>query len=105
MYASKVPVQQCPICRAQQPLEATRCALCGAALNGIPVATVSLSGQPALRRRSKTALEGPIRAEWDEGDSDLYEGALPSIPLRGVLVIVVTIAVIAGITLFVAAQV
>jgi LysM repeat protein len=105
MYASKEPVQQCPICQAQQPLEATRCALCGAALNGIPVATVSLSGKPALRRRSKTALEGPIRADWDEGDSDLYEGVLPSIPLRGILVIVVTVAVIAGIAFFVVTQV
>jgi len=99
MIPSKSAVQQCPICRAQQPLEATRCGLCGAALNGIPVAAAQ--GTARRKMRSKTPLEGPVAARWDEGETDLYEGALPSLSLQGLLVIVVTLAIVGGAGLFV----
>ncbi len=103
MNVSKSPVQQCPICRAQQPLEATRCDTCGAALNGIPI---SGAVHTVSRRKERTKpLGGPVTGDWDEGETDLYEGALPSMPLQGLLVIVVALAVVGGVAFFVATQV
>src|SRR5947207_2785524 len=102
MNVSKSPIQQCPICRAQQPLEAIRCDLCGAALSGIPI-----SGAPAghSKRKERPSLGGPIMADWDEGETDLYEGTLPRLPLQGLLVVVVALAVLGGAAFFVATQV
>ncbi len=102
MIPSKSAVQQCPICRAQQPLEATRCGQCGATLNGVPVAAAQ--GAAHRKTRSKTPLEGPVVARWDEGETDLYEGSLPSLSLQGLLVIVVTLAILGGGGIFAATR-
>lgn len=83
--------QQCPICRALQPMEATRCANCGAALLGIPV-----SATPTQRRLKRIELPAPANINWDDGETDLQEVALPSLPLGGLLVLLVTLIVIAG---------
>ncbi len=103
MSASKSPVQQCPICRAYEPLEAIRCAECGAALTGIPIS--GSNGQPKVRRTTRPPLEGAVSTAWEDGETDLYEGALPPIPLQGVLVIMVALVVVAGIAFLVATRV
>jgi LysM repeat protein len=92
------PAQSCPICQAQHPLEATRCSTCGATLSGAPI---DATGRAARGRNTPTrisrraVLEGPVHADWDQGEADLYEGTLPTIPLQGTLVIVSVIALLA----------
>src|SRR5579859_3697064 len=113
--------QQCPICRATQPLSATRCASCGAVLPGVPLlsaddeptaqskrnATVKIPRQsfppaeptrPAMRRsEEKTKPSGPT---WEDGETDLYEGALPSLPRSGAFILL-AILVLIGVAAFV----
>src|SRR5215213_5125683 len=92
MSPSKSAAQQCPICRAIQPLEATRCDTCGALLPGIPTeSTLNLKTQSVRR---KLPLEGPAASDWDEGEADLHEGSLPTFSIPGLLVILVTIALV-----------
>src|SRR5258708_14744996 len=107
MTLLRSPVQICPICRAQQPLEAIRCTTCGAALSGTPIAQMADTPQPPGSRpgrmgrgrmaqgRIKTSLEGPPSAAWDEGDADLHEGVLPTLPLRLLTLSVAVIALFA----------
>lgn len=105
MNVPKATAQQCPICRTLQPLEATRCRNCGAALDGLAVITPVQARTIKRKRQSHAPLEAPPSAAWDEGETDLYEGSLPRLPMQGLLVIVCTIAVVAGIAYFIATQV
>src|SRR5258708_39863366 len=82
MSPSKSPVQQCPICRAYQPLEATRCSNCGAALTGIPVEGVTINRGKPRRASSRPTLGGPTGRSWGEGPADLHEGMVPGLPRR-----------------------
>jgi hypothetical protein len=105
MSASKTPAQQCPICRTLQPLEATRCHNCGAALDGVAVTTPMQARTVKRKRQPQPLLEAPPTAAWDEGETDLYEGSLPRLPMQGLLVIVCTLVVVTGIAYFIARQV
>ncbi len=92
-----MPAQKCPICGAQQSLEATRCSECGAALSGVPVInSPQRSTGPGRKSGPKPRLEGPTTADWDEGEADLHEGMLPSLPLGIVTVSVVVFILIVG---------
>ncbi len=84
--------QLCPICRAQQPIQATHCAVCGASLLGTP----TLVSRPTTQLPVTRAEPLPTPATWEDGDSDLYEGSLPTLPLSGVVVLLVTLLIIAG---------
>jgi hypothetical protein len=87
---STTTTQICPICKEQQPLSAMKCAECGAALPGVPFATTP-------RAASNVPLPSvPPRSEWGEGEDDLFEGALPGFPLRGLAVLLVALLLIAG---------
>jgi|GEM_PF-276764 len=99
MLKRTVARQICPICRTQQPIDATRCINCGAALLGLP-----LTAAPTQVRLARVAgvPSAPPAADWDDGDADLYEGSLPALPLSGLFVLLVTIGVIAGLLLIVA---
>ncbi|MEP7286756.1 MAG: LysM peptidoglycan-binding domain-containing protein [Chloroflexota bacterium] len=103
MNASKTPVQQCPICRAQQPLEATRCSNCGAVLTGVPVLAVKRR-MSRPRSLARTPLEGPAHADWDEGEADLHEGMLPTLPLRAVIFTGAVLTLMVGLIVFLGVQ-
>ncbi len=82
--------QQCPICHAVAPLTAAECPVCGAALTG------------AIRRPVRPApddiaqIAAPRAGNSDVGENDLYEGALPAFPVRGVLMLAVVLLAIGG---------
>src|SRR3954447_17311685 len=96
MNSPKSAVQQCPICRARQPLEATRCSACGAALNGIPVTFPRQTDPKADRRSSITKSERPVSASWEDGETDLYEGSLPALPVQAIILGLVLLVLVAG---------
>src|SRR5258708_4594978 len=111
MTSPRLPVQICPICRAQQPVEALRCATCGAALSGAPIAQMSDAAQTpgsgrdrGARGKAKVSLDGPPGVAWDEGDADLHEGVLPTLPLRLLTLSVAVIALFALAGFFVVSQ-
>lgn len=80
MRRTHAPLQVCPICAAKQPLEALRCSVCGAALRGTPVAVTPTQPRPTPRHQPVRAT-APRPANAEEGEADLYEGALQLSPL------------------------
>ncbi len=95
MIKRRPSTQQCPICRALQPIEATRCTHCGAALLGVPVSATQISS-PTQTRLKQTDPLPPSPGNWDDGETDLHEGSLPAFPLAGLLVLLVTLGIISG---------
>ncbi|MCS6871886.1 MAG: LysM peptidoglycan-binding domain-containing protein [Anaerolineae bacterium] len=98
MKHAKTPLQICPICAAQQPLEALRCEYCGAALRGTPIA-VQAAPEPAVRRAPIRAVP-PSLANAEVGEADLYEGALQLSPLPFVLIGALIAVILIGTSLF-----
>lgn len=84
--------QLCPICKAHQPISAFTCAECGAALNGVPVSLA----RGMMKRSPALPLATPPRSEWSEGEDDLFEGALPGLPMRGMAVFLVAVILVVG---------
>jgi hypothetical protein len=113
--SAKRPAQRCPICRALQPLEATRCNNCGAALNGIPSTGPDGAprvlptkpqprNQPNTPKRPVQPLGGSVAGDWEDGDSDLHEGTLPGLTVRTILLGMATVIVIGFIGLLLGVQ-
>jgi len=88
-------VQICPICKTQQPISAMACSECGAALPGVPT-TIN----PRLKENINLPTVPP-RSEWDDGEDDLFEGALPAFPVRGLLVFAVAVLLLTGSVFFI----
>lgn len=84
---TKLPAQQCPICRARQPLEAPRCTQCGAALNGAPLPVTKVE-RPTARR-----IEAPTTG-WEVGEADHYARLLPASPIPTLLFAALMVAII-----------
>lgn len=99
MKRAKALTQTCPICEAQQPLEALRCSLCGAALRGTPVAAAP-TPLPSVPRREPIRAAPPLPASPEAGETDLYEGALQLSPLPFVLIGAVIALILIGTGLF-----
>ena len=109
MAKRTTPLQQCPICRALQPVMLGRCPNCGALLTGVPVeasrASTTQSSQrtrplPRLGRREVEIDDTPTapnRKIWQDGEADLNEGALLTFPWGGALILVVALLVIGGV--------
>ncbi|MFQ3535502.1 MAG: LysM domain-containing protein [Aggregatilineales bacterium] len=94
-----MPTQLCPICAAQQPLEALRCRECGAALRGTPLPTITPPLTPTPRPTPIRVVPPPLaNAEADE--IDLYEGALQLSSLPFVLLGALIALILLGIGLF-----
>lgn len=105
MKRIRTPLQQCPICEAYHPIEAQRCAECGAVLRGIPVpGDVELPTVPApsLRVNRTTRIEAPPASNWEAGESDLYAGLMPTSPLSAIVIGVVLVGLLVVVLLFAA---
>ncbi len=106
MNSPKATMQQCPICRARQPLEAAHCNQCGAALNGIPVTFSGRADTAVSGRRGKNpSLEAPVKVNWEDGEADLYEGSLPTLPLQAIVLGLVMLALVVGVVFLIGTQV
>ncbi|MCC7208871.1 MAG: LysM peptidoglycan-binding domain-containing protein [Anaerolineae bacterium] len=91
MKRKRAAEQQCPICGAAYPLEASRCAECGAALRGVavPILPPAPVEEATPRREKPTARPkgtDPTLPDWALGDADLDEGLLPHTPMRGLFI-------------------
>jgi hypothetical protein len=103
MRRANTPLQICPICAARQPLEALRCANCGAALRGTPISAAPAQPDAAPRRTPIRAAPPPL-ASAEAGEADLYEGALQLSPLPLVLLGTLIALVLLSVSLFAAFQ-
>lgn len=112
MAKRTTPVQQCPICRALQPVTLGRCPNCGALLSGIPVEVSPAAATPntnaaGKRRRAVNTdadLTVPTRKIWQAGESDLDEGSLRTFPWAGLLILTVVVLLIGGAAFLLARQ-
>lgn len=109
MKRKRAAEQECPICGAAHPLEASRCTECGAALRGVPVPALppvpaeKPTTRPDTPRAKKTAIETTL-PDWALGDADLNEGLLPRVPVRGMFIGCALVAVILVLALFLASR-
>lgn len=104
MKRKRAAEQQCPICGAAYPLEASRCTQCGAALRGVPApALPPLPAEEVSPRQAKLTTRATGESalpDWALGDADLNEGLLPQAPVRGLFIGCALIGVILILALF-----
>jgi hypothetical protein len=102
---ARTQYQQCSICRARQPLTATRCDQCGAALHGfIPESSPRTTASVRARSDQPDSRSSKAVETQAIGEIDLYEGSLPPLPVRFIAGALTVLVVLIGIAILVFTQ-